>query len=176
VALAAALIVVVPVVEWDLDGDCLISSLPVRRSTIVGARYVAAALAGMVALVAWVGVGYLLTPLLDATRTTEPMWATFDGVVTFVAVVGGLTALFLPLHFRFGLGRGAVVFGVVCLVLLIGAGALMTAPAQLLRGAISGLGSTVGTGRTLALVLAGVGAAFAGSAWVARRGLERRDL
>jgi hypothetical protein len=176
VCLAAALVAVVPVVEWHLDADGLISSLPVRRSTIVAARHVAAALAGVVALAAWIGTGYLLTPLLDAARTTAPMWSTFDGVLTFITVVGGLTAIFLPLYFHFGVGRGAAAFGFVCLVLLAGAGAPMTAPAQLLRGMLSALGSAVGARWTLVLVMVGVATAFAGSTWVAGRGFDRRDL
>ena len=196
VALAAGLVAIVPVVEWMLDTDPMLCSLPVRRATIVRARYVAAVLAGGVAVVLWTATGHLLGPLLDAGRTTAPWWASFGGIASFVVVVGVLAAIFLPLYFRFGLGRGAAVFAFTCLALLIGAsslaslvgggaapavgaaldgGALVT-PARSVRLAIGHLQASVGAGWTLALVLTGVAVGLTASAWQAVRAFERRDF
>jgi hypothetical protein len=118
VALAGALAVYVPVLEWYQESDPMLHSLPITRNAVVVTRYLVAVVAGGVAGLAWSATGRLLLPLLDAGRSTPAMWTTLEGMLTFFISVGLLFALFFPLLFRFGMGRGAVAFLALSLVLL----------------------------------------------------------
>lgn len=179
VGLACALTLLVPFFEWLRNGDRLLASLPVRRADIVGTRYVVAALAVAVALVAWGAWGRVLLPLVDPERSTAAPWATVEGQVTFALLAGLALAVLLPLHFALGLGRAVPAF----VALLVGVGlvdALATGapadPAAAVESALSAVGSRWGPIATIAVGAAAFAAMLAASAWLAVRAYERREL
>ena len=179
VGLAAALVAVVPIVEWHLDVDRLVSSLPVKRATIVWARYLSAAFACALAGGAWTITGRLLAPLLAAEGSIPGAWATLDGLLAYSLVVVVLCTLFLPAYFRFGLGRGTAVFAFVCL-LLVAVGSTLALgsgpPGQAIRTMVRGWIEARGPLYVIGLVSAAGGSAWVLSAWLAARGLRTRDL
>jgi len=189
VALAGALVVAVPFAEWLFDAERLLGSLPVRRATVVLARY-AAALAGCgAAAVVWIASGRLLAPLLAPHRTGPAMWDTLEGVLAFLVVATGLVAIFLPLYFRLALGRAALAFGPVCLVLLAVSSAVVPAsgaaapagvplspPSEIIHLGVEALVARAGPVPAVVLTVAGLGAMLAVSGWLSLRGFERRDL
>ena len=178
IGLAGALALYVPIMEWHQETDRMLSSLPVGRATVVFSRYLSSVLACVFAGVAWISTGRLLAPLLDAGRTTPGMWTTFEGILTFFLMAGLLIALFLPLYFRFGIGRGATVFlgmsfGVYALVSLL-SGLVM--PGADVQARISAMTASMGPGWALFLILAGMGAALVVSGRLSVGWFERRDL
>jgi ABC-2 family transporter protein len=130
VALAASLVASVLAVEWRVDADRFLCSLPVSRSSIVRARCLSILAAGAVSLVLWMCGGLIGNVLVgDAGRGT-PLWATFEGLMGFCLTIVGLAALFMPCHFGFGIGKGSAVFAFL-LIPLIGAetaGSLIVLP------------------------------------------------
>ncbi len=177
-SLAGALALYVPIMEWHQETDRMLSSLPVRRATLVFSRYLSSVFACVFAGVAWVSTGRLLAPVLDAGRTTPGMWTTFEGILTFFLIAGLLVALFLPLYFRFGIGQGATVF----LGMSFGVYAMASLPSGLVmpgadvQARSSAMTASVGPGWVLFLILAGMGAALAVSARLSVGWFERRDL
>ncbi len=95
--------------------DALYGSLPLKRSTVVGGRYLLAGL--LTATGAAIVFGTL--PLLDALTKArhELPAATFllspEGVVGFVLSVAPPMLIFLPLAFGYGFGRGTIRFVIV---------------------------------------------------------------
>ena len=196
VALAGALVAVVPVIEWRLETDRLLGSLPVSRHAIVKARYISAALAGLFAASAWTVTGRLLAPVLAPDRAMPGMWTTLEGVLTFLLVVAVLVALFLPLYFRFGLGRGAGVFFLACIALLVLAGflpaagtpmgtpagattdirAIITPPSQPVRSAVTHMMESLGPVGATGVLVGGVAVIWLLSIGVSVRWFQRRDL
>jgi hypothetical protein len=196
IMLAGALVVVVPVVEWRLDTDRMLSSLPVARATVVAARYLSAVLACAIAWIAWTIVGRLLAPLLDAGRTGPALWATLEGALTYAVLSGSLVALFLPLYFRLGLGRAVFALAFLAPTLYFAALGLASAlgyePGPAGPGSIAilyglpdpGTVSRVAVGRFLSrtgspgavVVVLGMGVLLAASAGVSMRMFSRRDL
>jgi hypothetical protein len=95
--------------------EALYGSLPLRRSTVVGGRYL---LAGLLAA-AGGAIVFGSLPLLDAlTRARHELPATTfllspEGVVGFLLAVAPPMLIFLPLCFGYGFGRGTIRFVVV---------------------------------------------------------------
>jgi hypothetical protein len=190
VALAAALALYVPAVEWFEESNPMLHSLPVSRGGVVVARYVVAVLAGGVAGVVWGATGRLLLPLLDAGRETPAMWLTVEGMLTFFVLVGLFFALLLPLHFRLGLGRGFVAFLALSLGLMgVGYGTMslatrstrdgtlvLHAPGELVRVPLPALASDVGLAGTLTAVLVGMALLTGVSILLSRRWFARREF
>jgi len=179
IAFAGGLTLFLPWLEWLLDGDRLLASLPVRRADLVRARYVIAVAAVGVALVVWWAWGRLLLPLVDPDRAMSSLWATVEGRLTFVCCAGLTLAVFLPFHFALGLTRGGTAFTAVAVGVAL-AGLLLTGapgnPATGLESLITGLRARWGLLLTLAAVTAAIGTALVGSAWLATRAYERREL
>jgi len=117
IALAMSLVASVLVVEWRVDGDRLVCSLPVRRSTVVRARCLSMLAAGAVSFVVWVSGGLVGDALVGHAGSGTPLWATFEGVVGFCLIIVGLTTLFMPCYFRFGIGKGSAVFALLLIPL-----------------------------------------------------------
>ena len=182
ISLAGALALYVPTIEWHQETDRMLSSLPVRRATVVYSRYLSSILATVLAGVAWVSTGSLIAPLLAPLSNhgseLAPIWATFEGVLALVMVAVFLLSLFLPLYFRFGLGRGALVFVALVfgLFLVVSFSIGLMGPGETLRDLLSSLTASVGPGWVLFLVLGGLGGVVAASSRVSVRGFERRDL
>jgi hypothetical protein len=190
VALAGALAVMVPVLEWRVDAERLIGSLPVSRVMVVLERYLATGLACLGAWLVWAGAGAILSPVLDPGRIDPAIAVTLPGSLTLFVLASLLLAAFLPIRFRFGLGRAAVAFAPVALALVaaarrvaigaVPAGALEGAgpvlPGDAVRAALVGLIDRVGATVAVALVGIGVLALFAVSCslaagWHRTRGL-----
>ena len=190
VALAGGLALYVPVIEWYQESDKMLHSLPVSRSAVVITRYVIAVMAGGIAGLAWCATGRLLLPFLDAQRATPAMWMTLDGILTFVVSTGLLFALFLPLYFRLGMGKGALGFMASSLILLavgygtrglgVGSGGHGTlpfpAPSGLIRMRISGLLGEMGVAGALTTILLGTALLLGLSLWLSKRWYERREF
>lgn len=180
VALAAALAAYVPVVEWHQETDRMLSSLPVRRRTIVLARYGSSFLAIAVSAVAWLSAGWIL----DAFMSTQDElafgagWGTVPGVLTYGVMAGVLVSLFLPLYFRFAMGKAVVFFTGLCL----GSYALAAVrlglfpPATRLEGVFLEWTQAMGPGWVLVGSLALLAAVVAASGTSAVRGFRSRDL
>ncbi len=178
IGLAGALTLYVPIIEWHQETDRMLSSLPVRRATVVISRYLSSVIACGVAGTAWVSTGHLLAPLLNAGRTTPGMWTTFEGILTFFAMAALLIVLFLPLYFRFGMGRGAIAFMGLSfgLFVLVSLPSGLVMPGAAVQAWISAMAASVGPGWVLFLILAGIGVALALSGSLSVRWFERRDL
>jgi len=188
VCFAGALVVIVPVVEWLLETDAMTSSLPVRRSTIVFARYVAAVAGCTGGAIVWISSGRLLSPILASGRTAVAMWGTLDGILTYLLVTCLFTALFLPLYFRFGLGRGSVAFTALALALVAAAslafdraeavapGLVVRLPAATIRDGVGVFMNTAGPAAAVTAVVAGLALIFTLSGWISVKAFARRDL
>lgn len=194
IMLAGALVVFVPAIEWRLDTDRMLGSLPVRRDTIVVARYVVALLACVIAGVAWTGGGHLLAPIIDPGPAPPAMWDTLAGALTYVGLFSLLTALFLPLYFRLGLGRGALAFFAAGLALYVASRApaamtnapagegslrlrdLLAPPDATVQTAVADLLAQLGAPWTIGVFGAGIGALLALSMWASIHGFRRREL
>jgi ABC-type transport system involved in multi-copper enzyme maturation permease subunit len=196
VLLAGSLAAYVPVIEWIQETDPMLHSLPVRRTAVVTARYLSALFAGVVACISWISAGLLLRTFLDPTRGDPVLWMSPEGLLTYSLAVSVSLALFLPLYFRFGLGRGISVFLVLggfllaSLVALAGAGTggeggtlsgpaarpAFVTPAVLFRERASELMASLGPVSVLALVLAGAGVLLFLSALLSTRWLQGRDI
>jgi hypothetical protein len=182
VGLAAALVVYIPVIEWYQESERMLSSLPIRRSALVLSRYFSSMLACGLSVVAWVCSGRLLSPLLvplfSGVEPTRALWTTLEGVLALLVVVVTMTALFLPLYFRFGLGRGILLFFGLFLILQIGF-ALLTrsvSPGKELAGALAVGISSIGPGWVLFGILIGLGCLLAFSERLSVRFYRKRDL
>lgn len=190
VALAGTLAVYVPVIEWFQESDPMLHSLPLSRNTVVVMRYLVAVVAGAVAGLAWSTTGHLLFPILSSGSASPPMWTTLDGILTFFLAVGLLFALFLPLYFRLGMGRGALMFLLSSLALLAaGYGALgltgvpaglgatpVPLPSDLIRMPIAALGDGLGPAGTLTAILLGTALLFGSSLKLSQRWFGKREF
>jgi hypothetical protein len=177
--LACALTLLAPFFEWMRNGDRLLASLPVRRTDIVAARYVVAALSVAIALVVWGAWGRLLLPLVDPGRSAPALWGTPEGQVAFVLVAWLALAVLLPLTFALGLGRAVVAFVAVwvslALIYLLAAGT-PGHPIRAVGSALTALNTAGGPIVTAAAGAAACAAMLAASAWLAVRAYERREL
>ena len=190
VGLAGALSIYVPMIEWYRETDIMLYSLPIGRGTVLVARYLVAIAAGGVAGLAWSVTGSLLLPFLDAGRTTPGMWMSLEGVLTFVIAVGLLVSFFFPLYFRYGMGKGALVFlgmSVGLLALGYGTAGLAGGPAQsgtlrpvlpsaLIHTRVTALMGSIGAAGTLAVVLVGIALIYGASLKLSQRWFQKREF
>ncbi len=185
VALALAFALAVPAIEWRLDTDRLLASLPVRRSTLVRARHAAAGMAVVAAWGAWVLTGSMLAPLLAPERTGPDSWATAEGNLAFLLLCVGILAVFLPLFFRLGLGRAATAFLPLTVALyglaaaVAGApngGPALSPPGALIRSHVAALALEWGWLATTAAAAVALTGLVALSVSLSTRGFQRRDL
>jgi hypothetical protein len=190
IALAGALAVYVPIIEWYQGTDPMLHSLPIRRKAVVVARYLLAVSAGGVAGALWVATGRLLLPILDASRATPAIWMTLEGVITFFVSAGLLVALFFPAYFRLGMGKGSLAFlGLSVALLALGyataglaggptdVGLLgIPGPSSLVLSRVVALLGSLGVAGTLTAVLVGLAVLFAVSLKLSQRWFERREF
>lgn len=178
IALVGALALYVPTIEWHQETDRMLSSLPVTRATVVLSRYVSTIVACAVGTGAWVSSGFLLGPLLGPDATDSGMWTTLSGITAFMSVAILLLSLFLPLYFRFGIGRGAMIFvpSAMGLYLLTAQPGGMVPPATGFHEQISTFSASIGPGWVLLLMLLLLAAVVAASGRLSIRWFENRDL
>ncbi len=177
-ALVGALALYVPTIEWHQETDRMLSSLPVSRATVVFSRYVSTIFACAIGAGAWVSSGHLLSPLLASGPTNPEMWTTLSGITAFVSVAALLLSLFLPLYFRFGIGRGAMIFvpSVMGLYLLSAQPRGFVPPATAVQAQILSFSASIGPGWVLLLILLFLAAMMAASGRLSIRWFENRDL
>jgi hypothetical protein len=178
IALVGALALYVPTIEWHQETDRMLSSLPVSRATVVFSRYVSTIFACAIGAGAWVSSGHLLGPLLASGPTNPEMWTTLSGITAFVSVAALLLSLFLPLYFRFGIGRGAMIFvpSVMGLYLLSAQPRGFVPPATAVQAQILAFSASIGPGWVLLLILLFLAAMMAASGRLSIRWFENRDL
>jgi ABC-2 type transport system permease protein len=101
--------------------EVIYASLPLKRSTIVLARYV---LVGFLAVAsaAWTFVyGYFLNSVVKLRFIRIDLQSLFsiEGIAGYLIFMALLAALFFPFYFRHGLARGSFIFAIVFLTLAI---------------------------------------------------------
>jgi hypothetical protein len=175
------------VIDWRFEADRFVAALPTDRSNIVRARFAGAVAAGAVGTGLWVGYASILARVFpDRLGWTEQafMWTTAEGIGVFFVLAMGLSVVFLPFVFSFGLGRGVSAFVAAVVVVsaaavgwLVGAvepaGAL---PSQALREGLASVISDVGPVLGWSAVLAVLVAFTWASMRVSVLGYDRRDL
>ena len=184
IALAAALALYVPAMEWHQGTERLLFSLPVARSKVVITRYLVAVLSVGIAWTAWSVTGRLLFPLLDAARSGPAPWRTLEGGLAFITSTALLFCLFFPLYFRLGMGRGVMAFLAVGLGLLVldyaVAGPAIHAPfappCSVLLARMRLLIQTLGSAGALWMTLAVAAALFSASATLSMHWIEKREF
>jgi hypothetical protein len=193
-ALALAITGVLLTIEWRLDAERFVASLPVTRKDVVRARHVGALGTAVVATMLYALYGRATTALApDRLHRIWGYrargWESWEGCLAFLLVLALLSFAFLPLHFRLGFGRALAVFTAVAgpLALLAFVPALLgrhggsggagpRPPAEALRAALAGLSDSLGPWATTAAVLAAVAGLGALSLHLSVRAYERRDL
>lgn len=179
-------------IEWRMDTDRFVASLPVTRGTTVRARYASAFAGVALGAVLFVIYGYAIAAIaparIVASWGSSPSWASVDGVAAFVLVGYVLLVVFLPFYFRFGLAYGACWFGLSLTLLLVLATSLARLLGSVDRAAIRPPPSTMARewlaalatswGVPLAGLALAVGALALGafSVWLSVRFYEERDL
>ena len=185
-------------IEWHLDADRFVASLPVTRAAIVTARY-ASALGGLAAGATLFVVYGHVTMAVATSRVAErwqgsPAWASGDGVAAFLGVGYVAVVLFLPFFFRFSLPLAAGLFaactavaGSIVALLARASGAGPAALAQghaapalswsdAVRSWLLSLSSSWGPWQAAVIVLAAAAALGAVSVRSSIRFYERREL
>jgi len=93
--------------------EILWNSLPVTRGRIVAARYLSVVLGILVGLgLSW-AVGQVVTRLMRSGAGGPAGAGDLHAMALLFVVLMLAAALFLPFYFRWGLGRGGVIFSVV---------------------------------------------------------------
>jgi ABC-type Na+ efflux pump permease subunit len=188
-ALAGAFTALLLTIEWKLDAERFVASLPVSRAEVVRARYLGALAAAIVAPALYAVYGRALSALAGARlprvwRGRAAGWESWEGLLALFLVIALVSFAFLPLHFRLGFGKGSGAFA-ACAVALAAPGLLWlardtaaarTGPAEALRAGLVGLAETAGPGLTAATVLALVGGLGTLSLRLSVAFYEKRDL
>lgn len=190
IAFTATLAIWVPVIEWYQEADQMLHSLPVRRDAVVVARYVAALFYGLIGGLVWNTTGRILLPILHAARETPPFWMSLEGILAFATAFGLLAVLFFPLFFRFGAGKGGLVFLGLCLCLLVLGYATaglasgpssqgevrMFLPSALIRTRVEALVESIGVAGTMTLILMVLAILSAASIKVSQHWFRGKEL
>jgi len=94
--------------------EAYFSSLPLRRSTIVQARYLLAGLLMLGGGIIVFAYGRLVNSMtwLRAVKLNLGVIMTLEGVMGYVLAMAILVGLYFPFYFRFGLVRGSLGFAI----------------------------------------------------------------
>ena len=168
--IAGALVALAPALDWSLDADTFVHSLPASRSDVVRARYATSVLlsAGWLALAALIALGF-------ASRVADgggvwPAWVALETALTAVVYVSVFIALFLASVFRFGTGPGGLI-AIMAFAVLAPLGIRVVRP-EALAELMASVGAVV--------ACAGVVMAMAAVIWVSMRAsmrcYERREF
>ena len=180
ISLALGLSVYVPTMEWHQETDRMLNSLPISRRAVVLARYCSSLIWIGFSAVAWLTAGWLLGPILDSSTDMAfgTSWMTPHGVMTYLIVAVVMTSLFLPLLFRFGLGRAVLSYLALGLI-TYGSASIrlgLFRPALRLEGTVAEWIQSVGTGWVLVGVMTFLAVLVAVSGTTSVSGFKRRDL
>jgi hypothetical protein len=116
----SGLLAFIPIPVEEVQGtEILWNSLPVTRGQIVGARYLSV-LAGILAGLgtSWV-VGQTVTRLVPSGASGTAPFVGLGAHALLFSFLALASALFLPLYFGFGAGRGMIVFSAVAVGALL---------------------------------------------------------
>ena len=97
-------------IDSRYHGDLLFSSLPIRRGWTVGGRYISNLLIATVAAICSVLYGWLLSSIVESI-TIVPFGRLWMFIPIIVVSAMLLSGIFYPFYFRYGLGKGSIVFG-----------------------------------------------------------------
>jgi hypothetical protein len=192
-AAALAWTAAVTAIEWHLDADHFVASLPVTRAAIVSARY-ASAIGGLAVGAALFALYGRVTMAVATARATArwqgpPSWGSIDGVLAFLIVGYVVLTTFMPFFFRWGLPIGAAIFSATAAV-VVSAGTMLVRDAartsggtagalslsQAIRGWLVALSTSSGPWLAGLILLASAAALGAASVWLSIRFYERREL
>ncbi len=167
--------------------EILWNSLPVRRGTIVAARYVTA-LTGMLA---GLGLSWVVAQVVSRLMgNSGAPFAGFPALAMLLAILALAAAVFLPLYFCCGLGRAVILFSVagIASMCAMAIGVRITLYVHGYDGALVDRATWEAAGPELAAwlhprwerlllgLVTGSGLAMALSLLLARRLYETRDL
>ena len=100
-------------IEDMFKTESCVASLPLKRSSIVQARYLLAGLLILVGGIINFGFGHLLKvgfpPDLGGRSPLQPL-LTIEGAAGYLFVLAFLIALYLPFYFRSGLFKGSIAY------------------------------------------------------------------
>jgi ABC-2 family transporter protein len=121
VALITACVFVTLFLEDRYKTETFYASLPLRRSSIVLARYILTGLLSLAGLAFVFLYGYLLTSVVKLRWMTIDLGSllSLDGITGFALFTAFLAALYFPFYFRHGLAKGSFIFAAVLLGLAI---------------------------------------------------------
>jgi len=121
VALITACVFVTLFLEDRYKTEAFYASLPLKRSSIVLARYVLTGLLSLAGVVFVFFYAYLLTSVVKLRWIAIDLRSllSLEGITGFALFIAFLAALYLPFYFRHGLGRGSFIFAAVLLGLVV---------------------------------------------------------
>jgi hypothetical protein len=190
-------LVIVLFLENRNGTEILYLSLPLKRATIVGGRYV---LAGLLTLAGGAAVFGLVIPLSAAlhSRLADAgvrALLSIDGAAGYLLATVFLASLFLPFYHRSGFGRGMILFSMAgAAILAVGFGGWKLAGRAFdfagrlndshipqdagawILGRIGSIRISLGTPLFLLAGLAAAGFAVAISLWFSLRFYRRREF
>ncbi len=105
---ASLLLIGTCALDWKNGADLFVQSLPVTRASVVRARYLTAAAAGLLTLALGAALGIAAALILDTRGIPWPRWVAADVGLSFVGAYAVVVAVYLPCHFRWEFGRGNV--------------------------------------------------------------------
>jgi hypothetical protein len=107
----------------------LYASLPLRRSTVVGARYLSAALITALSLGLFLAFTRFFIEVLGSRAAKLVGLLMLEPMILFLTAVILLSCLYLPFYFRFGSGKALIMF----IAILTAAALMLTFLAQVLH-------------------------------------------
>jgi hypothetical protein len=113
------LAIVVPIVEYMTRTEHVACALPVRRSEIVGARYLATLAVTLVSLVLFLAYARLVRAVVDIPEFRPSSPPTIQEGLMIFLVTAVTASLFFPFYFKSGMGKGLLGFSIFILAVLM---------------------------------------------------------
>jgi len=106
--------------------EALYCSLPLKRSTIVRARYLLSGFVFAAGTILMFAYGYFANSVfkMKLIKINLEALRTLEGMLGFLFAAMFLISIFFPFYFRFGLAKGVVVFTTIIMGLIIALAAL----------------------------------------------------
>jgi hypothetical protein len=119
VTCASLLLVAVSMLDWKTEAEPFVHSLPVTRAMVVRARYLTAAVVGLLSLGIGSAIGAARGISLVMRAEPWPRWMAGDVGLAFVLVFAFIASVYLPCYFRWGFGKGNVAAALMLAVAMI---------------------------------------------------------